>query len=442
MSKNESGKKVSTKTSNKNGKPKNSKRSKKNKKSKHRNLIISLGAIIFTLGVMLDHFNQTYIYSNTIADNISIEGVDVSEMTKEKAIESVNEKNVPKDINLVYDGQKYEISAQDINLKYSVEQAVDEAFNYTKTDSYFENVKRYFDLKKDEKNLEIKPSYDEELLSQSIEKISNKINVDMVNAKVSISHGGSISTTPSQTGKELDIAATKESIYDMLESKKHGDIELKVDTKEPHVTTEDAESVNTLLGQYTTKFGNNPSRTTNISVSARKSSDILLMPGEEFSYNNLTGMRTKSNGYKDAPVIVNGELQEGLGGGVCQVSTTLYNAVLYSGASVTSVRNHSLLSSYAPIGQDAMVNDSGTDFRFKNPYNHPIYVKTSVGNGTVTSKIYGNINDKKNISIKVDTFKENGLDAAKTYRVYKDDSGKVVKNEYIATSVYKKPKKK
>lgn len=441
MSKKEIEKKVIKKTSNEKRKPKKSARSKKNKKSKHKNLIISLVSAVFIFGFMLDHFNQTYIYSNNIAENISIEGVDVSEMTKEKAIESVHEKNTPKSINLVHNGKKYEILAKDINLKYSVEEAVEEAFDYTKTDSYFENIKRYFDLKKNKKNIEIKPTYDEALLSQAVDKISNEINVDMVNAKVSISHGGSITTTSSQVGKELDIAATKESIYDMLESKKHGNIELKVNTKKPHVTTEDAESVNALLGQYTTKFSNSPNRVANISISARKSSDILLMPGEEFSYNNLTGMRTRSNGYKDAPVIVNGELQEGLGGGVCQVSTTLYNAVLYSGVSITSVRNHSLLSTYAPIGQDAMVNDGGTDFRFKNPYKHPVYVKTSVGNGTVTSKIYGNVNDKKNISIKVDAFKENGKDAAKTYRVYKDSNGNVSHTEYIAKSVYKNPKK-
>ncbi|MEG2787866.1 MAG: VanW family protein [Romboutsia sp.] len=440
MSKKASEKKTN-KSDSKNRKPTKARRSKKNQKSKKKNIMITFVAIIFISGFILDHFNQTYIYSNTIAKNIFIEGVDVSQMTKKKAIESVKESNEAKDINLFYNSQKYSISAKDINLKYSVEEAVNTAFNYTKTESYFENVKRYFNLKKNKKNLEIKPSYDEVLLSQAIEKVSNNINVDMVNAKVSISHGGSISTTSSQTGRELDIASTKESIYDMIESKTRKDIELKVNIKEPYITTDAAQSVNSLLAQYTTKFSNSSNRVTNINVAAKKSSDLVLMPGEEFSYNNLTGMRTKSNGYKDAPVIVNGELQEGVGGGVCQVSTTLYNSVLSSGLSVTSVRNHSLLSSYAPIGQDAMVNDSGTDFRFKNPFNHPIYIKTTVGSSSVTSKIYGNEADKKNISIKVDTYKENGLDAAKTYRVYKDSSGNIIQTEYVAKSVYKKPKK-
>ncbi len=127
-----------------------------------------------------------------------------------------------------------------------------------------------------------------------------------------------------------------------------------------------------------------------------------------------------------------------VGGGVCQVSTTLYNSVLISGLQLTSITNHSLLSSYVPIGRDATVSDGGTDFRFKNPYSHPVYIKNVVGNGTVTSRIYGNESDKKNIDIKVDTFKEDGLDAAKTYRLYKDSNGNVIKEEYIDKSVYKK----
>ena len=129
------------------------------------------------------------------------------------------------------------------------------------------------------------------------------------------------------------------------------------------------------------------------------------------------------------------------GGGVCQVSTTIFNTALYSGMDITSRRNHSLKSSYVPIGQDAMVSDGGSDFRFKNPYNHPVVVKTTVGNGTVSSKIYGNSSDKKNITVRVDPFRENGLEAAKTYVQYRDKNGKVINTKYISKSVYKKPKK-
>ncbi|HSQ87602.1 VanW family protein [Romboutsia sp.] len=427
---------------NDNEKQKKCSRVKDLKKNKKRNGIIGVIIVVFSLGIIIDRFNKTYIYNNNIAKNIFIENVDVSQMTKEEAIKAVSNNYSPKNIDLSYEDKKYDILPKDIDLKYNVEKAVQEAYNYTKTDKYIENVKRYFSLKDNKKDIEIKSSYDEAKLSEYIQKISKDINVDRVNSKVYISNLGDISTSPSTVGKELDVASTKESIINTIKNKEYNEIQLKVNIKNPNIKTEDAKSIDTLLAQFTTKFSTNASsRVHNIITAANKSSNILLMPGEEFSYNNLTGIRNKSNGYKDAPVIINGKLEDALGGGVCQVSTTLYNSVLSSGLQLTSRTNHSLVSSYVPLGRDAMVNDVGTDFRFKNPYSHPIYIKNIVGNGTVTSRIYGNSMDKKNIDIKVDTFKQNGLDAAKTYRLYKDSNGNVVKKEYIDKSVYKKAKK-
>lgn len=233
---------------------------------------------------------------------------------------------------------------------------------------------------------------------------------------------------------------TKESIYDAIKNKDYKAIDLKVNIKQPKISTEAAKSVNTLLAEFSTKFSTNDSnRVTNIVLSAKATSDVLLMPGEEFSYNNLTGKRTKSNGYKDAPVIINGKLEQDVGGGVCQVSSTLFNSVLYSGLDVTSRRNHSLKSSYVSIGRDAMVSDGGSDFRFKNPYSHPVYIKNTVSNGVITSKIYGNASDKKNISIKVEPYTTGGLDAAKTYIENRDSNGNVIRTQYISI-VYIKTK--
>ncbi len=365
-------------------------------------------------------------------------------MTKEEAIDKLKKLKVPQNINLIYKDKEYVINPNDINLNYNIEESVEKAYNYTKESTYIENVKKYFELKNNPKKIDLKSSYDEVMLSDKLDKISKDINIDKINAKIYISDNGDISYTPSTTGKELDIAHLKESIYNSIEEKNYNDINIKVDIKDPNIETKDVKSINSLLAEYSTKFSTGPGhegRNENIKIASDKTSNILLMPGEEFSYNNLTGTRNKANGYKDAGVIVNGKIEQGTGGGVCQVSSTIYNSVLYSGLELTSIRNHSLKSTYVPVGRDATVTDGGIDFRFKNPYNHPIYIKNTVSNGVVTSKIYGNSNDKKNIDIKVDLFKENGLDAAKTYRVYKDESGKVLKEEYVAKSVYKKPNK-
>lgn len=414
----------------------------KSEKSKAKKYtIIGLVAIICVLGISINYFNKKYIYTDVIAKNIFIEGIDVSNLTKEEAINCINENITPSDIQLNYDGETNIISPDEIDLKYNTSEVVAEAYNYTKTDSYFENIKRFFDLNKNIKNLEIKSLYNENKLSEKIQSISESINVDMENAKVYISDSGNISVSSSTIGKELDIGSTKESIYDAIKNKDYKAIDLKVNIKQPKISTEAAKSVNTLLAEFSTKFSTNDSnRVTNIVLSAKATSDVLLMPGEEFSYNNLTGKRTKSNGYKDAPVIINGKLEQDVGGGVCQVSSTLFNSVLYSGLDVTSRRNHSLKSSYVSIGRDAMVSDGGSDFRFKNPYSHPVYIKNTVSNGVITSKIYGNASDKKNISIKVEPYTTGGLDAAKTYIEYRDSNGNVTRTQYISNSVYKNKK--
>ncbi|WP_286312934.1 VanW family protein [Romboutsia ilealis] len=400
--------------------------------------IVGLMAIICVLGVSINYFNKKYIYTNVIAKNIFVEGIDVSNLTKEEAINYVNENVILGELQLNYNGETNVISPDEIDLKYNTSEVVEKAYHYTKTDSYFENVKRFFNLNKNSKNLEIKSLYNENKLSEKIQNISDSINVDMKNAKVYISDSGNISTSSATIGKELDIASTKESIYDAIKNKDYKSIDLKVNIKEPKISTEAVKSVNTLLAEFSTKFSTKDSnRVTNVVLSAKATSDVLLMPGEEFSYNNLTGKRTTSNGYKDAPVIINGKLEQDVGGGVCQVSSTLFNSVLYSGLDVTSRRNHSLKSSYVSIGRDAMVSDGGSDFRFKNPYSHPVYIKNTVSNGVITSKIYGNTSDKKNISIKVEPYTTEGLDAAKTYIEYKDSNGKVIRTQYISNSVYK-----
>jgi hypothetical protein len=186
------------------------------------------------------------------------------------------------------------------------------------------------------------------------------------------------------------------------------------------------------------------------------------MPDEVFSYNDHTGMRTVANGYKNAPVIVQGVVQEGIGGGVCQVSSTLYNSVLYAGLEIVNLKNHSIPSTYVPKGRDATVTDGGIDFVFKNNLKYPVYLKNYVSGNVVTCQIYGSSKDKQNIQIatsidgvsvapikKVDDptipkGEEKNLEASRngytvsTYRLYIDNNANVAKKEKVATSYYPK----
>ena len=396
-------------------------------------LIIVL-LIILGSSYLVHSFNNKYVYNGKIANNMFIENINISSMTKEEAINLINEKYNPQTVSLSYNDDSFTISPEDIDLKYNVNEVVNDAYNYTKTDSYFENVKRLFELDKAQKEFTLKTSFNEEKLDKILENMAEDINISAKNATLKISNN-SFSTTSSREGKEFNIKENKEAIIKVINDRTYGAINLKVDTINPRISTSMVKSVDTLLSEHTTSFNKNlVERSSNIKVSSDRISDVLLMPGEVFSYNKHTGKRTISNGYFNAPVIVNGELEDGPGGGVCQTSTTLYNAVLYSGLKVNSVTNHSITSAYAPRGKDAMVNDSGTDFKFTNTYSHPVYIKSIVEDGKITCQIYGNSADKQNIEIKLENFNM----GAKTYRVYKDDSGKEIKTEYIDTSVYKK----
>ena len=144
-----------------------------------------------------------------------------------------------------------------------------------------------------------------------------------------------------------------------------------------------------LLSIFSTSYqSSSEGRRHNVELASRKINGTVLKEGEVFSFNGVTGERTIENGYKSSPIIEKGEFVLGVGGGVCQVSTTLYNAVIRAGLRVITVSPHSLPVSYVPPSMDAMVS-TATDFRFKNTTPYPITIKSEAKGGCLTFKIYG-----------------------------------------------------
>ncbi|WP_121614879.1 VanW family protein [Virgibacillus halodenitrificans] len=143
------------------------------------------------------------------------------------------------------------------------------------------------------------------------------------------------------------------------------------------------------LGNYVTYYKeNNKERSHNISLAATAINNYVLFPGETFSFNQVVGKRTKEKGYKRAPVIVKGELAEDIGGGICQVSSTLFNAVNLKGIQIVERYTHSREVPYVPPGKDATVSWWGPDFVFKNMYNQPILIRAFSKNGKMNIRIY------------------------------------------------------
>lgn len=373
-----------------------------------------------------------------IHKNITIENISVGKLTKEEAV-NILEKTYPLDnFNINYNNESWTIKPEDIELNFHIEERVDEALNYTRSKSIWNNIKRKGKLNINKPyNIKIKATYNEVKLSKQLEKIYEKVNVEAVDATFYVEPSGEIKRSESKEGRDVDISKLKDDIYNMINKKKIKDINLPVLTLYPKTSTKQVKSINSILGQFSTSFNDSTSRGSNIHVAGESTSDVLLMPGETFSYNKKTGARNWVNGYQSAPIIVGGRVVNGEGGGVCQVSTTIYNAALLSGLTIDEVHNHSLPSRYAPRGRDATVSYGYTDLKFTNPYTHPVYIKNIVGNGAITSKIYGCNLDRERIVIRMEEEYLKDKITVKTYRLYLDEENNVMRRELVNTSIYK-----
>ena len=373
-----------------------------------------------------------------IHKNITIENISVGKLTKEEAV-NILEKTYPLDnFNITYNNESWTIKPEDIELNFHIEERVDEALNYTRSKSIWNNIKRKGKLNINKPyNIKIKATYNEVKLSKQLEKIYEKVNVEAVDATFYVEPSGEIKRSESKEGRDVDISKLKDDIYNMINKKKIKDINLPVLTLYPKTSTKQVKSINSILGQFSTSFNDSTSRGSNIHVAGESTSDVLLMPGETFSYNKKTGARNWVNGYQSAPIIVGGKVVNGEGGGVCQVSTTIYNAALLSGLTIDEVHNHSLPSRYAPRGRDATVSYGYTDLKFTNPYTHPVYIKNIVGNGAITSKIYGCSLDRERIVIRMEEEYLKDKITVKTYRLYLDEENNVMRRELVNTSIYK-----
>lgn len=189
----------------------------------------------------------------------------------------------------------------------------------------------------------------------------------------------------------VDLKITKEEAKKELEQQKEEyTIPLKITI--PKITTEKITTNSFIneLSKYTTRYDeSNINRTNNIKIATEKINGTIIMPGEIFSYNNIVGARTIKAGYKEAAVYINGKVVDGIGGGICQVSSTLYNAILNANLEPVSRRNHYFMTSYVPASQDATVSYGTIDFKFKNTRKYPIKVECTAKNGISQVRILG-----------------------------------------------------
>lgn len=205
---------------------------------------------------------------------------------------------------------------------------------------------------------------------------------------------------PDKDGIDFEISI--EDAKEMLkEDKEEYIVPLKITKAEKTLNDLGTEAFPYLVSEFTTKYdASNRNRSTNLQIAADKINGLVLMPGETFSFNKTVGKRTVEAGYKDAKIYADGGVVDGLAGGICQISSTLYNAVLLANLEIVERRNHTFTTSYLPAGKDATVVYGVTDFRFKNTRQYPIKLEASVKNGIAEFKIHG-MEEEKEYEIRI-----------------------------------------
>jgi vancomycin resistance protein YoaR len=232
--------------------------------------------------------------------------------------------------------------------------------------------------------------------TQFFSRLTRRIDRQPRNADWAVSPSG-VRVLPARDGRVVDVGATARRLLAAALSPTNRLARVVVVTKAPSRSTAEAQALHItgLVGGYETIYGGDPNRIHNVELVAQLIDKTLIAPGKEFSFNATTGERTPEKGFLEAPVIINGELQNGIGGGVCQVSTTVFNAAYEAGLDITARTNHALYIDHYPQGRDATVNYPDTDLRFVNDTGHWLLLRTFVGSSSLYVGIYGTPVDRR-----------------------------------------------
>jgi len=372
--------------------------SKSTKKSMKKKVILIVSIVIFVLLAVAVGVSYYFLPTGeVVARGVKINEVNIGNMAYGDIAAKVmpDFESIKTDI-VVDDVKMYTLTADDMMLEQAYEDAILRAKQVGKEGGI---VKRVIDTATAfyyGKNIKIVA---DEGFSAKIEEILTDLSkkastIEPQDARLDLVNG-EIVIEKEITGKAIDIEESKKLIEKdvlgfVLAAKSAPEkIEIVAKLKNPEVTAKDLEKYTTLLGTFSTNLSGSSGRVANITLSAKTIDGTVLKPGDTFSFNKVVGPRTTERGYRIAPVISDGQSVPGIGGGICQTSTTLYNAVLYSNLKVVERRPHTIPSSYVPSGRDATVSYGSTDFKFQNDRDSDIMLFTRVANGKITATIVG-----------------------------------------------------
>lgn len=358
-------------------------------------LIVALIAVSLLLFCQF-YFGDAISSKTTFYPNTHINGIDVSGLTKAEAnniiINSLSDKKEKINITLTNNDKKWTIEGDELGFIGNIEPTLDKVIAYGHEGNIFSQKKIAHKIKKE--GLYIDLPYEDIYggMEAKLEGIISEVECLPQSSRICFNPNNEIMFTeiePSQ-GKIVDRQALKETICNTITHSSSSEIEIPIIDILPQENTESFVNKIGLRSTFSTDYSSSSKdRKSNIKLALSKFNGLVVEPDEEISFNNITGARTVENGYKNAKIIVGGKYVNGIGGGVCQASTTLYNALIRSDIQVLQVNHHTLPASYVPLSFDAMVSEGYADLKFRNNLSTPIFIKTICNDSKATVEIYG-----------------------------------------------------
>lgn len=436
-------------------------------------LIIAITIIVLALVSTI--FATINLRNTKIIKGVTIGKIDVSNLTKEEAIEKLEKvygTKSEKQIYLTHGEFETSITYEALEVKYQIENAVKQAYDIGRAGNIFQDNFEILRTWCKGQNIELEVTIDSDMINQISQNINNSIEDAVVqpsyylekdNAKLIITAGKEgvkvdekqlieeiyivldentddeqrieipvVQSTP----EEIDIEKIHEEVYKEVKdayytkepftiypeedgidfdiesakailSEEKEEYEIPLNITKPGKTVKEigTEAFPDLLATFSTNYkASNVNRTTNLKLAANKINGTVLLPNEEFSYNKVVGERSEKTGFKMAATYSNGQVVDGIGGGICQISSTLYDAVVMANLDVTERRNHQFVTSYLPAGKDATVVWGSQDFKFVNTRQHPIRIVATVESGVATLQIWG-VREEVEYDISIETKK-------------------------------------
>ena len=426
--------------------------------------IILIVVVILSTGFALVNVNNENMMAGVTINGINVQGLSKEEA--KEVIENKAEEKTNSETKIYVDNEEQSLLLSQIELTYDVEIAIDEAYKIGRGKNILVNNFEILKSKIAGTDIDLNFKYNEELLNNVVQDIKNKVPEAVTEATYCIEDEELIITrgvkgntidenelknkiiqkinlncaedikiaTYLAEPKDINIEQIYEEVHtevqdayytknpfkvypeikgvdfnleeakEILKEEK-GEYVIPLVITNPTKTTKDigTEAFPDKLSTCSTRYdATNLTRTNNLQVAVNKINGVVVMPGETFSYNKTLGKRTAEAGYKDAAGYAGGKVVQMIGGGICQISSTLYDAVVYANLEIVERHNHAFLTSYVGAGKDATVVYGSLDFRFKNTRNYPIKIESYMQNGIATVNIYG-IKEENEYEIEIST---------------------------------------